>query len=308
MLGPHVKRLLGLALLLSLAMVLVLMPSREPRARATVSGHNGRIAFTRYGVLPNSGDIYTIDPNGTGIERLTYHNVAFYPAWSPNGRSIAYTGPGLGNVGGGALWIMNSDGSGTRPITHPGRAVDQRAAWGPKGGRIAFDRVLGPPDLWIVNADGTGARRLRRDGMDPTWSPDGTRIAFTAANSRAPNGGIWVITLAGGKPRLLTSPRMAASEPSWSPDGGWIAFTGREGIRALNLRTHKIRRLTVGSDRMPAWSPDGTRIAFARSTRRKNGTLTPSKIWTIGLNARGARQVTWLAHRSDWMPDWQSLR
>ncbi len=305
--GPLLKRFLGFAMVLSLALVLIVMPSRTPRASATAPGRNGRIVFTRYKILANSGDIFTINPNGTGIERLTYNDTAGYPAWSPNGRSIAYTGPGLSRYGGGAIWIMNADGSGVRPVTHPGRALDQRAAWGPKGGRIAFDRLFGPPDLWIVNADGSGARRLQRDGTNPTWSPDGKRIAFAAANDRAPNGGIWVIRLAGGKPQLLTPTNMAANEPSWSPNGMWIAFTGSDGIRALNLRTHKIRRLTFGSDRMPAWSPDGTRIVFARSTRLKNGALTPSKIWTIGVDGKGARQVTWLAHRSDWMPDWQAL-
>jgi len=301
MCGPQLKRSLGLTLVISLALALIVMPSSAPGARATVSGRNGRIAFTRYKILANSGDIYTINPNGTGIERLTDNGTAGFPAWSPGGRSIVYTGPGRGNLGGGALWIMNADGSGARPITHPGRAVDLRAAWGPKGARIAFDRLLGPADLWIVNVDGTGARRLRRDGMDPTWSPDGRWIAYTGSN------GIWVVR-PNGRDAHRVGPAQSATDPSWSPNGTWIAFTIDRQIRALNLRTHRVRRLTSGaSDEMPAWAPDGTRIAFARSTRRPNGALTPSKIWTIGLNAKGARQVSWLAHWSDWMPDWQSL-
>lgn len=84
-------------------------------------------------------------------------------------------------------------------------------------------------DLWLAAADGTGARRLTWTGAaslgSPAWSPDGTRLAFTAARE----GGrtqVWILPLAeGGEAWPLTDVETGASGPVWSPDGSRIAFT-----------------------------------------------------------------------------------
>jgi len=74
-------------------------------------------------------------------------------------------------------------------------------------------------DIYVVNADGTGLRRLTQ-GMDPSWSPDGTRIVF--ARWTEP-WGIYVINADGSNEHVVFSSNVARS-PVWSPDGSQIAF------------------------------------------------------------------------------------
>jgi TolB protein len=85
-------------------------------------------------------------------------------------------------------------------------------------GRFVF-QVGSGGDIYVVNADGTGLRRLTQ-GMDPSWSPDGTQVVF--ARWTEP-WGIYTINAAGSNEHLLFSSSVARS-PVFSPDGGQIAF------------------------------------------------------------------------------------
>ena len=310
--GRNLKSLLSLATAICLLLAIVALPSLTPWAKATVPERNGRIVFARIqpvtfgiGNWGIDGDIYTINPNGTGIRRLTYGGTVAFPVWSPDGRRIAYS---LGGSKGYAIWVMNADGSGARTLTHPGKGVeDLRPAWSPDGGRIAFDRRgqrSGHDDIWIVKSDGTNARRLHMDASDVTWSPDGKRIAFEAVSMEA-NTGIWVLNIrTHGLRHIVAGPLYGGDQdPTWSPDGKWIAFTGARphrkwGIWLFNFDRGGVRRLVAGQEAIsPAWSPDSSQVAFSRNY----------KICMIGLNGTGARQLTWLAHAADWAPDWQAL-
>jgi TolB protein len=119
-----------------------------------------------------------------------------------------------------------------------------------------------------MNADGSGVTPLtNQESTEPTWSPDGTRIAFTS--TRDGNTDIWVVSAGGGELRRLTSNAARDFGAAWSPDGTTIAFVSD---RNRNTDIYAIRadgtgetRLTghPASDSSPAWSPDGSRLVFS---------------------------------------------
>jgi dipeptidyl aminopeptidase/acylaminoacyl peptidase len=90
-------------------------------------------------------------------------------------------------------------------------------------GKLVF-QVCNGCDIYVINANGSGLRRLT-DGMDPAWSPDGTKVAF--ARWRDPRG-IYVIDEDGSNETLLFGWSQARA-PAWSPDGSRIVFTRRYG-------------------------------------------------------------------------------
>jgi Tol biopolymer transport system component len=185
------------------------------------------------------------------------------------------------------LYAIADDGGGYRKVTrNTQRRAEIEPAWSPDGTRIAFARSEAcrvPLDscfaIWTVNADGTDLRRLTStkarfrgrlrplSSAAPTWSPDGSRIAYVRALE--PSGGsyIWVMNVDGTKKRRLAITRLADS-PAWSPDGERIAFSGglSQDIYILDLRDGKVRRLfnTPQGEDLPDWSPDGQRIAYER--------------------------------------------
>lgn len=120
----------------------------------------------------------------------------------------------------------------------------------------------------------------------PAFSPDGTKIAFSA------NGGIWVVNSDGTNPNLITF-EGTDFHPSWSPDGTKIAFSSaRTGVAQIFTVTPigtdvtNISNNPSFNDRMPTFSPDGTKIAFQR-TPTALGSV--GKIWT--MNSSGAMQT-----------------
>lgn len=123
--------------------------------------------------------------------------------------------------------------------------------------------------IYVMDADGANTTRLtsnRGANAQPSWSPDGTKIAFT---DYLDGPAIYVMGSDGSNVTRLTSGAAWDVEPNWSPDGTKIAFaSGRDGdmeIYVMNADGANPTRLTdsPGWDEMPRWSPDGTQIAFA---------------------------------------------
>jgi Tol biopolymer transport system component len=165
-------------------------------------------------------------------------------------------------------------------------------------GRIAFDNH---DDVWTINADGTGLTRITHAPwyeFDPSWSPDGTRIAYRS--ERNGESEIWVMKPDGSHQRRLT----AGISPAWSPDGSTIAFSGVGGLSLIDADGSDRRTLphTEGGE-YPSWSPDGTQIAF-------NSNLTGDHVMYIA-RADGSN-VTELSRTGEgwqvhWSPDGRSI-
>ena len=139
--------------------------------------------------------------------------------------------------------------------------------------RIAFvSGFPGDTEIYVMEADGSSPTRLtfsEEDDYSPTWSPDGSRIAFVSNRDRRPEyvPEIYVMDTDGSNQTRLTFNE--ASSPAWSPDGSRIAFVsdrdGNSKIYVMDADGSNVTRLTFheGDDVDPAWSPDGSRIAFA---------------------------------------------
>ncbi len=108
-----------------------------------------------------------------------------FPAWSPDGRRIAFSSNRSGNY---EIYVLGVDGGNPIRLTR-NAADDADPKWSPDGRRIAFvsDRS-GNHDIYVMNADGTGVRQLTTnptgDGS-PAWSPDGRSIVFASTRERA---------------------------------------------------------------------------------------------------------------------------
>jgi Tol biopolymer transport system component len=244
-------------------------------ADASFPGDNGRIVFKR------GGDIWIMNPDGSGQTQLTEGIAAFEPAVGPEGRRIAF-------ASGGDIWTMNSDGSDLTNVTNS-PVGERQPAWSPDGARIAFSRPGQGENvfrIWVMNADGSNPIQLTSTSsgdFDPDWSPDGTRIAFTRIGNSSD-----IATVGPDQPGSETPYVQSASftedHATWSPDGTAIAFVtnrrdggGNEVYRQTGASGTPTRvTQNPADDRDPSWSPDGTRIAFA--SNRGGG----PQIWTVG--------------------------
>src|SRR5439155_16939492 len=118
------------------------------------------------------------------------------PAWSPDGKTIAFTSERSGRP---EIFVMSPDGGGQRTLTE-GRPVIGCAHWSPDGRRIAFiGGTNHKPAIDVVNADGSGVRTLLEDttyigGL--SWSPDGRKLVFASGRDH-PAGELYVMNADG---------------------------------------------------------------------------------------------------------------
>lgn len=178
---------------------------------------------------------------------------------------IVFSGAAAGQTAPEQLYRIQASGGGLQQITTGGFPA-VAPSFSPGGKRIAFARI--GVGLFTVNPDGTGLRRLTTNGRDsyPTWSPAGGQIAFVRPDG--PKWRLYVISTAGGAPRLLAK-APPAGRPSWTkagllvPSGGDLIKVDPRNGRVLKYYGANID--AVWGLNTVALSPDLARLTYVGS-------------------------------------------
>jgi Tol biopolymer transport system component len=248
---------------------------------ASAAADGSRIVFT---CTSDGPSICSSDRYGDDLRVLTGGDRAYedQPALSPDGTLIAYRRYPHGGTPGFAnpteIWVMNADGSNPRNLTMDSRS-QHHPTWSPStfagGMRLAFATETIRNGYLVsyietMRADGSDRRELTPDAtqfdVEPSWSPDGSRLAFTRSTESI-GSDLMVVDVATGVVTPLLSTPLSGEQrgAAWSPDGQHVAFVSSHepsndgGFRAQiwTVRadgTRLSRRTDAGGDKAnPAW-------------------------------------------------------
>jgi Tol biopolymer transport system component len=268
---------------------------------------NGIVAYV-------SGDfsgerMYSLSPgeNPPGTELAKFADFQGL-AWAPDGSRLAFS---AADESGYHIYVMNADGTAETRLTQ-GQVIDEAPTWSPDGTQIAFQSNRNDPnvgkvgyapvdDIYVMAADGSKLRSLTSgssNDVSPTWSPDGSTIAFSsdAASGRFQ---IFSLDLASGAQKQLTDAEADNYDPVWSPDGSQIVFvstrTGNADVWTMSSDGSTQVDLTnnPSEDTSPLWAPNGSLIMFAtdRNAASPGSGTVNSDIYTMKPDGDGQAPV-----------------
>jgi Tol biopolymer transport system component len=272
--APRIAGLLViLGLIFAIAAAALLIGSRRPTLEPFGLAGNGRIAFV------SEGDLYTANPDGTGVLRVTVGSeIDGRPVWSHVESKVAFFRWSSTLASTADLLVLDVDSGEVHRIVE-GAANLSVPSWSPDDRMLTFSYGA-TPRVYVAPGDGsTEARLLELGGpaLAPIFSPDGRRLAYTAPTT----GGqaLFVVNLDGtGRAQLSTaypsfSNGFGHGEMAfaWSPDGSRILFsagereTGETDLYVVESDGPTIERQVTsepGTEFGATWSPDGKRIAY----------------------------------------------
>lgn len=255
------------------------------------SPDGARIAFTQ-GSSFFSHDIYVLALDSMRATRVTRDQrwIAGL-TWTADGREIVFSS----NRGGlYSLWRVPSRGGEPRLVEATGPDVFSPSI-SKDGSRLAYVHRRVNINIWGVPLDGGASPQnlihSTRLTLQPSYSPDGRRVAFTS--DRLGSWEIWVSSSGGANAGRITA--MGGGQtgsPRWSPDGRYIAFDARPSgqsdlwIAAADGSMKRNLTASPSDDFLPTWSTDSRFLYFVSNRSGRD------EVWRIGLDGEKPTQIT----------------
>ncbi len=246
-----------------------------------LTGEKG-VFSTRIAYVTRGGGRFTLrvaDADGEGGQvALNSPEPIISPAWSPDGKELAY----VSFESQKAVVVAQDVSTGKRRTLAAFRGSNSAPAWSPDGQQLAMTLSReGGAQLYVMNRLGEGVRRLTSsNGIDtePAFSPDGRAVYFVSDRGGSPQ--IYRVPVVGGAAERVTFSGSYNISPAVSPDGRTLAYISRQGnafrLAVLDLAAGAAPQLLTDTsdDESPSFAPNGRLIIYATRAQQRDVLMT----------------------------------